>query len=81
MVHHAQATQVWVRISVQNDHIVVVVADNGHGLESRKREAGEDGIANMKERLKSLGGVCDIKSEGQTGTTVRFEAPLPRKLL
>ncbi len=81
VVHHAQATQVWVRISVQNDHIVVVVADNGHGLESRKREAGEDGIANMKERLKSLGGVCDIKSEGQTGTTVRFEAPLPRKLL
>ena len=81
VVRHAKATQVWLRISVQGDQLVVVVADNGHGLDSRVREAGADGIVNMKSRLKSLGGACEITSENQKGTTVRFQAPLPGRLL
>lgn len=80
VVQHAQATEVWLRISVLNDHLAVVVADNGQGLDSRGREAGADGIANMRERLKLLGGTCDITSENLKGTTVHFEAPLPRRL-
>ncbi len=81
VVRHAEATQVWLRISVQNNQLVVVVSDNGHGLDSCVREVGADGIANMKERLKSLGGACEITSENQKGTTVRFQAPLPGRLL
>jgi signal transduction histidine kinase len=81
VVRHAAATQVWLRISVQDEQLVVVVADNGRGLDSREHEAGADGIVNMKERLTSLGGVCDISSEGQQGTTVCFQAPLPRRML
>jgi signal transduction histidine kinase len=81
VVRHAGATQVWLRISVQNDQLVVVVADNGNGLNSREQPAGADGIANMEERMKSLGGSCGISSESQKGTTVRFQAPLPGRLL
>ena len=81
VVRHAKATQVWLRISVQEEAIVVVVADNGRGLDSREREAGADGIANMKERIKSLGGVCVVASAGSQGTTVRFQAPLPKRML
>jgi signal transduction histidine kinase len=81
VVRHAKATQVWLRISVQGEQLVVVVADNGRGLDSREHEPGADGIVNMKERLTSLGGVCDISSEGQRGTTVCFQAPLPRRML
>jgi hypothetical protein len=81
VVRHAAATQVWLRMSVQNGEIIVVVADNGRGLDSRKHEAGADGIANMTERLKSLGGVCGITSDGRNGTTVLFQAPLPKRML
>ena len=81
VVRHADATQVWLRISVQNRQLTVVVVDNGHGLDLRQRAAGADGIANMEVRLKSLGGVCDISSENQKGTTVRFQAPLPKRML
>ena len=42
---------------------------------------GADGVANMKERLKALGGQCEILSEARKGTTVCFEAPLPKRLL
>jgi signal transduction histidine kinase len=81
VVRHAQATQVWLRISVASGDIVVEVADNGHGLEAGKRDAGADGIANMKERLTALGGECEISSGKEKGTAVRFRAPLPRRML
>ena len=81
IVRHAQATQVWLRISVRNDQLIVELADNGQGFNSSERKAGDDGLANIKERLKSLGGDSEITSDRQKGTTVRFRAPLPKRLL
>ena len=81
IVRHAQATQVWLRISVRNDHLLVELADNGQGFNISERKTGDDGLANIRERLKSLGGDCAITSDLQKGTTVRFQAPLPQRLL
>jgi signal transduction histidine kinase len=81
VVRHAGATMVWLRISVRDDQLVVEVADNGRGFDVSERRAGADGVANMKERLQALGGRCEISSEPGKGTTVRFQAPLPRRLL
>jgi len=81
VVRHAGATQVWLRISMTEGQLVVVVADNGRGFELRSRQVAGDGIANMHERLKAIGGECRIAVEAQKGTTVRFQAPLPGKLL
>ena len=81
VVRHADATQVWLRISVQRDQLVVEVADNGRGFDQHERNAGEDGIVNMKERLKDLGGSCEVTGGAPQGTIVRLSAPLPRRLL
>ncbi len=81
VVRHAKATKVWLRISVKNDSILVEVEDNGIGLDLRERSVGSDGIVNMRERLNAIGGVCEIRGEPQKGTTVRFQAPLPQRLL
>lgn len=81
IVRHAQATQVWLRISVRNDCLIVELADNGQGFNLGERKTGDDGLVNIQERLKSLGGDCDITSDFQKGTTVRFQAPLPKRLL
>ncbi|MSU57360.1 MAG: hypothetical protein EXS35_04120 [Pedosphaera sp.] len=81
VVRHAGATQVWLRISVQSEQLVVVVADNGRGFNSREPKSGADGVPNMTERLKALGGECEISSDAKNGTTVRFQAPLPERLL
>lgn len=81
IVRHAGATQVWLRISVQSDWLVVELADNGRGFNPHARQAGNDGIVNMDDRLKSLGGTCDITSEAGRGTAVQFRAPLPGKIL
>ena len=81
IVRHAQATQVWLRISVREDRLTVELADNGRGFNPHECKTGGDGLTNMKERLKSLGGDCEITSKIQNGTTLRFQAPLPKKLL
>jgi len=81
VVRHAGATQVWLRISVQDGELIVVVADNGRGFDAQQQRAGADGVANMKERLKSLRGGCEISGGPDKGTTVRFAAPLPKRLL
>ena len=81
IVRHAQATQVWLRITVQDDRLTVELADNGQGFNLNERKTGDDGLANMRERLQSLGGDCEIASDLQKGTTVRFQAPLPERLL
>ncbi len=81
IVRHAHATQVWLRISVRDGRLIVELADNGQGLNLSERKTGDDGLANMKERLQSLGGDCEITSGIQSGTIVRFQAPLPKRLL
>ncbi len=81
VLHHAHATQVWVRISVQNNFLVVELADNGRGFDMHERRPGADGLANLQERLKSLGGTCEVASEIGQGATVRLRAPLPKSLL
>jgi signal transduction histidine kinase len=81
IVRHAHATQVWLRIAVRGRRLEVEVSDNGRGFNQSEPRAGSDGLANMKERLKNLGGVCEIVSDAKNGTSVRFSAPLPERLL
>lgn len=81
VVRHAGASLVWLRISVRADWLNVELADNGRGFDLRERHSGDDGLANMSARLKSLGGECEIVSESEKGTAVRFRAPLPKKFL
>lgn len=81
VVRHARAKQVWLRISVGDEQLIVEVADNGQGISAVAPDTGSDGLANMTERLQSIGGECRITSDAQKGTAVRFRAPLPNRLL
>jgi signal transduction histidine kinase len=75
-VRHANATKVWVQISIEKDEMVVIVSDDGCGIMPGKREAGSDGLANMRARMEALGGTCDIQSSPDKGTTVRLQATI-----
>jgi signal transduction histidine kinase len=79
VVRHAQATQVWLRIAVHERCLVVEVADNGRGFNLSGPPVGCDGLVNMKKRLQKIGGGCEIVSNANAGTTVRFSVPLPER--
>lgn len=79
VVRHARATQVWLRIVVDERRLVVEVTDNGRGFDASERHPGSDGLDNMRSRLKKVGGDCVIDSKAGKGTVVRFFAPLTEK--
>lgn len=77
VVRHAQAKQVRVALSQEDENIVLVVQDDGVGfLESGlSNTLGSLGILGMKERAQSCGGQVQISSSPGTGTTVTVRVP------
>jgi signal transduction histidine kinase len=74
---HSGATEVRVRIEVRDRTLAVTLTDNGGGfaaaLAPPDLPGGHrvgNGLANMRQRLESIGGHCAIASEPGQGTTV-----------
>lgn len=85
---HANATHIRLQISIHNEVLEVLISDNGNGfvMDQLEHGAGErpkrvgHGLVNMRDRLKAIGGVCEISSEPGQGTTVRFVVSLQRSM-
>ena len=77
IARHAAASEARLQIRVEGQELVLALTDNGRGLGAREPGPGADGLLNMRERIKALGGRCDIRSEGKSGTTVQFRVPVP----
>lgn len=78
-VRHAGATSVEVRLTAQDGAVVLVVRDDGLGLDpGRARRAplvGHIGLASCAERAEALGGHLDVASGPGTGTRVDVWLP------
>jgi ligand-binding sensor domain-containing protein/signal transduction histidine kinase len=80
IIRHSQATEINIRIAVQNQNLEIMVADNGKGFAQEvTRSTAADGLANMVRRLKNFGGQCLIESQPVQGTVIRFSLPLLSK--
>jgi len=77
VIRHSGATRAGLKIRVENGVLILEVTDNGRGFNPSAVGAGADGLLNMKVRMGDLGGSFKIQSEPGTGSTVRFEVPLP----
>ncbi|MFL5156801.1 MAG: PAS domain-containing protein [Microvirga sp.] len=77
---HAKASQVILNLRLTSDQVILFVADNGHGMRSRRGETGVRqatlgvGIPGMRIRLSQFGGSLRIRS-GRRGTIIRATAP------
>ncbi|HEY1725617.1 MAG TPA: CHASE3 domain-containing protein [Steroidobacteraceae bacterium] len=77
VVKHARATQVRVELGERGDELVILIEDNGTGIERDRREAvGSHGLATMRHRVRSFGGTLDIDSPANGGTRLRARIPL-----
>lgn len=82
---HADADNVWIRISEQPDQLVISVQDDGKGFDIQLVQASYDqgssfGLLNMRERAELIDGVLHIeagKDSSRPGTLVRLRIPLP----
>jgi signal transduction histidine kinase len=55
---------------------VVVVEDDGKGLDPARPTAEGNGLVNMQERLEEAGGRCSLRSRPGAGCAVEFRVTL-----
>jgi signal transduction histidine kinase/ligand-binding sensor domain-containing protein len=77
IARHAGASEVRLQITVNETSMGLVIEDNGRGFEGVPNDAGADGLRNMCQRMKEIGGGCDIKGKPGSGTRVTLALPWP----
>jgi signal transduction histidine kinase/ligand-binding sensor domain-containing protein len=76
VVKHAEATEAWIRLQLEDDRFVIEIQDNGRGLAGQEERAGRNGLRNMRRRLEDVGGTFAISPAPTRGTLVRLMAPV-----
>ena len=74
VARHAQARRVEVHVSYGEDALRLRIADDGVGLVSTAVRGGQ-GLRNIRERARLLGGTLDIDSAPGKGVTVTLTVP------
>jgi signal transduction histidine kinase len=77
-VKYSNATEAWLRIQRRGQTLLVVVEDNGGGFDLATVDSSRNGLHNMKERMKEVGGECRITARPGAGCHVEFRVPLPK---
>lgn len=78
---HAQASNLWIRMGLRNNNLVLQIEDDGIGfdvasVQNRYDERGSLGMINLHERTELLGGRIRIESAPGKGTRITVIAPL-----
>ncbi len=76
ILKYAQADKVVINIDKKNKNLVITVADNGIGFDKNKMLNKGNGLKNMQNRLKEIGGNLYIYSDKNKGTKIQFEIPI-----
>jgi two-component system, NarL family, sensor kinase len=77
-IKHAKATCLIIRMTVENNRLIIVTADNGQGFDyfAKSREVSGLGLRNLQSRTEVLSGEVACSSEPGKGTMYTFEIPV-----
>lgn len=76
VVKHAQASEVRLTIQPEKDQLLIEVRDNGRGFVASIGPSTRNGLGNMRDRMREVGGECEIISSVK-GTSVKITYPYP----
>jgi len=77
IVKHAEASQVWADLTLEDRTINLTVQDNGHGFVVDKTHSNGIGLTGLRERMTLAGGRFNISSSPVRGTVVLAQFPVP----
>lgn len=75
---HSRATEISLRIQRRGQAIMVAVEDNGAGFDLETADDTRNGLHNMIERMREVGGEGKIRSSPGTGCRVEFQIPVSK---
>lgn len=75
IVKHANCRSVFIQLSIEGRKMVMTVSDDGVGFDALHLEKG-NGLGNLRERAKQIGGTISVHTEREKGTMVRLIVPL-----
>lgn len=74
---HAEASRVWIAISVSDGHVRMTIRDDGVGMpEAARNKTGSHGLLGMKYRADALRGRFAIGPAYPRGTLLEFALPV-----
>jgi signal transduction histidine kinase len=74
-VKHARATEIQIRIRLEERRLTVDINDDGKGFDGSIKLRG-NGLANMARRMEAVGGRWSQRSQPGAGTQIHLELPL-----
>lgn len=69
---HAQARTLWVTYRVDEDGVMLRIADDGRGIDTQAARQDSFGLTIMRERAEALGGDLVVRSRDGGGTVVEL---------
>lgn len=79
-LRHAEASELIVQLSVEDDALNIVVEDDGQGFDpAEKLHNPGIGLQSIQSRLALLGGKMEVESSPQAGATFNIDIPLTPK--
>ena len=76
IVKHAQASQVWVDLSIEDDIVNLTIQDNGIGFNDANPPSNGIGLTGLHERITIAGGTLNINSTPRHGTILSAQFTL-----
>lgn len=77
VVQHANATEVIVQTTLEDNYMNIVVEDDGQGFDQQKIKLKKGiGLENIQSRVTFLGGTIDIQSEASQGSSFMIVIPV-----
>ncbi|MCX6284537.1 MAG: HAMP domain-containing protein, partial [Bacteroidetes bacterium] len=75
-IRHSGAQDISMQLIENKENLILILEDNGMGFIDIKGEPGSgNGLYNMQERARILGGTINIETSEGKGTTIRVKIP------
>lgn len=79
VVKHAMASRVALTVARADGRLVLQVRDDGIGFDQSRQGGAGQGLRNMTERARRLGGSLGVESAPGQGTWITVEVPLEER--
>jgi two-component sensor histidine kinase/sugar lactone lactonase YvrE len=73
---YSKATQVKISMDIREKQAEFEISDNGAGFSVKEKQNWGNGLRNMNQRMKDIGGTFQIRSEIDHGTFIRLTFPV-----